>query len=259
MRRLILEEPVSRAALWSNHVAWLAFAITAIAVFLLRFQLIDLLPGFISLAGGLVIAGLAALLAFAAFVRIWTEGRRGLGEAVKGLVVALLILAYSGFYALRAATLPAMNDISTDIEDPPSFSRSRAALDARNGRVPPEVPREKRREQREAYPQVAPLTLDVTPNDAFELVQRAATNRGWQVIETVRPGGRSGVGRLDAVDRTFLLRFPDDITVRIRPRVDGSRIDVRSASRLGDHDLGQNARRIRAYLDEISNLALALK
>jgi uncharacterized protein (DUF1499 family) len=75
----------------------------------------------------------------------------------------------------------------------------------------------------------------------------------------VPPGGRVGLGRLEAIDRTFLLRLPDDITVRIRGRADGSRIDVRSASRLGTHDLGQNARRIRAYLEEVSNLALALK
>jgi uncharacterized protein (DUF1499 family) len=79
------------------------------------------------------------------------------------------------------------------------------------------------------------------------------------VIEAVKPGGRIGLGRLEAIDRTFLLRLPDDVTVRLRPRADGTRIDVRSASRIGTHDLGQNARRIRAYLDEISNLALALK
>jgi uncharacterized protein (DUF1499 family) len=79
------------------------------------------------------------------------------------------------------------------------------------------------------------------------------------VIEAVPPGGRVGLGRIEAIDRTFLLRMPDDITVRIRPRADGARIDVRSASRLGTHDLGQNAQRIRAYLDEVSNLAIASK
>jgi uncharacterized protein (DUF1499 family) len=47
--------------------------------------------------------------------------------------------------------------------------------------------------------------------------------------------------------------------VRVRPRADGARIDVRSASRIGKHDFGQNARRVRAYLEEISNLAIALK
>ena len=259
MRRLIIEEPVSRAAIWSGRIAWFALAVTAVAVAFMRLQLVDIQPGFASLAAGLALAGLAVLLALAAFVRIWMEGRRGVGQAVKGLALALAILAYPGLYALRALTLPPLNDVSTDIDDPPAFSRSRASLEARAGRLPPDLPREKRIAQREAYPQVAPLTLDVSPEEAFDLVRKAAANRGWQVIETVRPGGRVGLGRIEAVDRTFLLRLPDDVTVRIRPRADGSRIDVRSASRIGTHDLGQNARRIRAYLDEISNLALALR
>jgi uncharacterized protein (DUF1499 family) len=259
MRRLIIEEPVSRAALFARKIAWFALAVTAVALAFMRFQLVDVLPGAISLAAGLGLAALAVLLALAAFARIWMEGRRGIGAAAKGLVLALAILAYPGLFAFRAATLPRLNDVSTDIDDPPAFSRARATLEARGGRVPPEVPRETRLAQRAAYPQVAPLTLDVNPEEAFELVRKAAANRGWQVVETVRPGGRVGLGRIEAIDRTFLLRLPDDITVRIRPRADGSRIDVRSASRLGNHDLGQNARRIRAYLDEVSNLALALR
>lgn len=259
MRRLIIEEPVSRAALWSRKLAWFALAVTAVAVAFMRFQIVDVLPGFVSLAAGLGLAALAVLLAFAAFLRIWIEGRRGVGAAVKGLFLALAILAYPGFYVLRGLTLPNLNDVSTDIDDPPTFSRSRAALEARAGRIPPDPPRETRLAQRAAYPQVAPLTLDVSPEDAFELARKAAANRGWQIVEAVRPGGRVGLGRVEAVDRTFLLRLPDDVTVRIRPRADGSRIDVRSASRLGKHDLGQNARRIRAFLEEVSNLALALR
>ena len=78
------------------------------------------------------------------------------------------------------------------------------------------------------------------------------------MIEAVKPGGRFGAGRLEAVDRTVRLRLPDDVTVRIRPRADGTRIDVRSASRIGRHDLGANAARIRRFLEELSNLALTV-
>jgi uncharacterized protein (DUF1499 family) len=89
-------------------------------------------------------------------------------------------------------------------------------------------------------------------------VRKAADNLGWQVIEAVPPGGRSGQGRLDAVARSLVLKLPEDITVRIRPLADGTRIDIRSASRLGVHDLGANAKRIRAFLEEASGLALAI-
>lgn len=258
MRRLILEEPFSRPARWSPKLAWFALAVTVMAILLIRFGRIDYRSGFIALGAGLAVAGVAVAMSFMAFVRIWQEGRRGLGSAIKGLVLAALVLAYPAFMAVRAVTLPPINDVSTDTEDPPSFSRSRAALEARAGRVPPDVPSAMRDLQRDAYVQIAPLTLDIGPEEAFGLVRKAAANLGWQVVEAVPPGGRVGLGRLEAVDRTLILRMPDDITVRIRPRADGTRIDVRSASRFGNHDLGANARRIRAFLEETSNLALAM-
>jgi uncharacterized protein (DUF1499 family) len=259
MRRLIIEEPVSRPAQWSPLVASFALAVTVMAVLLIRLSRVDYAAGFAALGFGLGLALVAVLLAFLAFLRIWQEGRRGLGSAVRGLVLGIAILGYPSWFALRAATLPAINDISTDTENPPAFSRSRAVLEARNQRIPPDVPREAREAQREAYAQIAPLSLDVAPDEAFELVRKAATNLGWQVIEAVKPGGRIVLGRLEAIDRTFLLRLPDDVTVRLRPRADGTRIDVRSASRIGDRDFGTNASRIRRFLDEVSNLAIAVK
>lgn len=258
MRRLIIEEPFSRPAKWSPRLAWFSLVVTVIAVLLIRFGRIDYQSGFIALGTGVTFALLAILLSFLAFIRIWQEGRRGLGSAIKGLVLAALVLGYPAYMSLRAAMLPVINDVSTDTDDPPQFSRSRAALVARSGRVPPDVAPEAREMQREAYVQIAPLTLDIGPDEAFTLVQKAAQNLGWQVIEAVPPGGRTGAGRLEAVDRTFLLKIPEDVTIRIRPRVDGTRIDIRSASRIGDHDLGTNAKRIRAFLDETANLALAL-
>jgi uncharacterized protein (DUF1499 family) len=257
MRRLIIEEPFSRPARWSPIVALFALAVTGLAVLLIRFERVEYPAGFAALGTGLFLAVVAALLAALGFIRIWREGRRGLGRAVKGLALALAILAYPGWFALQAIRLPVINDITTDTENPPAFSRSRAALDARGGRVPPDVPPEVREAQRAAYAQIAPITLDMPPEEAFDLVRRAAANRGWQVIEAVRPGGRVGLGRLEAIDRTLLLRLPDDITVRIRPRADGTRVDIRSASRMGTHDFGTNAKRIRAFLDELATLALA--
>ncbi|AWM86488.1 DUF1499 domain-containing protein [Microvirga sp. 17 mud 1-3] len=258
MRHLIIEEPYSRPAKWSPAVAWFALAATAIAAGLVRFGWIDYQSGLVALAAGILVAVLAVALAFLAFIRIWQEGRRGLGYAVRGLIVAGLVLAYPAWMAMKAATLPPITDVSTDTEDPPTFSRSRAALDARGGRVPPDPSPEVREAQRSAYIRIAPLTLDIAPDQAFEVARKAAERLGWQIIEAVPPGGRMGTGRLEAVDRTFPLKLPEDVTVRIRPRVDGTRIDIRSASRLGSHDLGTNAARIRAFLDETANQALAI-
>ena len=65
----------------------------------------------------------------------------------------------------------------------------------------------------------------------------------WEVV-TVAPGE----GRLEAVATTAWFGFKDDIVVRIAPAGDGSRVDVRSKSRLGLSDVGTNARRIRRFM-----------
>jgi hypothetical protein len=180
MRRLVIEEPVSRAALWSPRVAAFALVVTVMAVLLIRFERVELGGGFAALLAGLGLGLAAATLSVLAFVRIWTEGRRGVRSAAWGLLLAATVLAWPGFHVARALTLPALTDVTTDIENPPAFSRSRAVLDARGGRVPPDPSPEEREKQRGAYARIAPLTLDIPPDTAFELVRKAAANRGWR-------------------------------------------------------------------------------
>ncbi|SEP44900.1 Protein of unknown function [Methylobacterium sp. ap11] len=259
MRRLILEEPVTRAAPWSLRLAWFSLAVVAIALVLVRDPRAETDAAMTVLVSGVGLAALAVLLALAAFVRIWREGAQGLRTAVGGLLLAALVLAYPAYMTARGVMLPPLTDVSTDIENPPAFSRSRAAWEARNWRLPRDSSPAARALQREAYPQIAPLTLDLGPDEAFALALKAAQNRKWQVVESYRPGGRVGNGRIEAVVRSRLLGLPYDVTVRLHPRADGTRIDVRSSTRFGDRDYGQNADHIRAYLDEIGNLALAVK
>lgn len=255
MRRLIIEEPVSRPAKWAPTVALFGLFVTGIAALLIRSDKVDYEAAFAAFLAGLVIALTAVGLSLVAFVRIWQEGRRGLKSAIWGLIVAALVLAYPAYVAVTAIGLPPINDITTDTQDPPAFSRSQAVLTVRNGHVPPDPSPEAREMQRASYAQIAPLILDLSPEEAVGVVRRAASNLGWRVIEVVPPGGRLGVARIEAVDRTPLLRLPDDITIRIRPRAEGVRIDIRSASRFGQFDFGANAKRIRAFLVEAAALA----
>ncbi len=255
-RRLVLQEPVSRAALWSRRLAWFSVAVLLLTLVVFRMgepSLQRLAP--VAGAYGFVSAALA--LAIAAFVGIWRSGYRGVGMAAQAFALCLILLVPAGYLGFRYATLPALTDVSTDIDDPPAFSRSRVVLDARAGLVPAEPPAAIRRVQRQAYPKTLPIILELPAEQAFEIARRAALIRGWQVLETSRPGGRSGAGRIEAVARSRLLRLVDDITIRVRPRVDGSRIDIRSASRLGGHDLGGNAARIASFAEEVELLVEA--
>jgi uncharacterized protein (DUF1499 family) len=91
-----------------------------------------------------------------------------------------------------------------------------------------------------------------------ERVTRAARGAvahlpGWELIGSGRgPGG----AELQAVARTRVLRFKDDVTVRIRRRDGAAEVAVRSRSRLGKADFGQNARNIRAFQAEMERQML---
>jgi uncharacterized protein (DUF1499 family) len=249
VRRLILEEPVSAAALWSRRLAVFSIALILIAVGLVRLRAVDLAAGMSVFAFAILSACAALLLAGTAAVVIWRTGRRGTGVALAGALLALGVLAWPIYLSAKAIRLPLLNDVATDINEPPYFSRSSQALAARGGHVPSEIEPDRRLPQARAYPRVQPIVLDLEADEAFQLALKAAGAMGWEVVSQVRPGGRRGEGdgRIDAVARTALLRFPDDVVVRVRPLAGQTRIDVRSASRYGRHDFGVNAARIEAF------------
>jgi uncharacterized protein (DUF1499 family) len=253
MRRLVLEQPPSRAAIWSVRIALFAVVVTVYGALLVRGGQQGL-PGLAALGSGFALALLTVLVALIGGVMIWNHGLKGVGRVSLAIALGLGVLTTPAAMLVQLARLPTLNDITTDIDDPPAFSRSRAALAARGGLVPAERPRDSRLPQREAYQRIIPIITELPAEEAFEIALKAARNMGWQVIEGTVPGGRTGAGRIDAIATTRILRFADDVTIRIRPRVDGSRIDVRSVSRLGRHDLGTNAARIQAFSDEVQLL-----
>jgi uncharacterized protein (DUF1499 family) len=251
MRRIIIEEPLSASALWSRRLAVFALALAAIGVALARARPGEALAGLSVLSAAIVVALTALLFAGAAAVIIWRTGRRGVGETLGALALAALLLAYPAYMAVQSIRLPLINDVTTDLTDPPDFSRSSAALAARGERPGDDTPESMREEQRRAYPDIQPIVLDLEADDAFALVRRAVAALGWRIVAQTRPGGRTGVGHIDAVDHSLIMGFPSDVTIRIRPLAGQTRIDIRSASRYGRHDFGANARRIRKFGTEL--------
>jgi uncharacterized protein (DUF1499 family) len=146
----------------------------------------------------------------------------------------------------KANMVPRIHDITTDTENPPQFVALRAIREkSPNG---PEYGGEKIAQQQKAgYPDIQPLMLSEAPAPAFERALAAARNMGWEIVAAV-----ACEGRIEATATTRWLRFKDDVVIRITPAAAGSRIDVRSKSRLGRSDLGANAKRIRAYFSAFS-------
>ncbi|MCI0467464.1 MAG: DUF1499 domain-containing protein [Beijerinckiaceae bacterium] len=252
MRRLIIEEPYSKPAVLSRRLAVFSLAVALLAILGVKSggDLIAVLGGAAALA---FIASLAALLAFAI---IWHSGRKGAGQAFAGLALAALLLAYPAYVAQQTIRLPRLFDISTDIANPPSFSLSRAALAARGGATPPSLPLALRKPQIKAFPHIQPILLDLDAEESFDAVEKAIEENGWQITAMTRPGGRSGLGHIDAIAKSLILGFPSDITVRLRPLAGQTRIDIRSVARFGLFDYGAGPRNIAGFeaaLEEIVN------
>ena len=144
---------------------------------------------------------------------------------------------------------PSIHDITTDPEDPPAFV---ALLARRAGRrvSPPEYDgAHAATEQRRAYPDLQPLMLAAPLAQVFDAATAAARTMGWEIVAADRD-----VARIEAIATTRLMRFKDDVVIRLRQDVTGVRVDVRSKSRLGRGDLGTNARRIRRYLAALTEI-----
>ena len=205
-----------------------------------RFELWDYRTGF-QLMRWAAFAGLAAAALASVMLFLPRTRRSGLV-----LLVALALglgAAFVPWYALRQArALPPIHDITTDTERPPQFVailplRAAAPNPAAYGGA------DVARAQIGAYPDLRTRRMGAAPADAFERAQQAARDMGWEVV-----AADAAAGRLEATDTTFWFGFKDDVVIRVEADGAGSRVDVRSVSRVGVGDVGANARRIRAYL-----------
>ncbi len=194
--------------------------------------------------------GVYAAMAAAVLALVWlvmaVVSRSGAGL---GLVVVALVLAASAYVPLdmraKGTSLPRIHDITTDTTNPPPFV---ALLEARkaskNGAdYDPKIAEE----QQKAYADVQPLLLpDVTPDVAFKRAEATARAMGWEMA-----AAESAEGRIEATDTTLWFGFKDDVVIRIVAEGAGSRLDIRSMSRVGGSDMGKNAERIRAFLAKL--------
>jgi uncharacterized protein (DUF1499 family) len=190
---------------------------------------------------------LAALaLTLAAMVLAWRYGpRRALAAGTFGLVLSLAVAGPPLYHWRLVDQVPRIHDISTDTDKPPVYV---AVLPLRVGAEnPTDYSADVALLQKKAYPDIAPALLDLPPAQAFARAERAARAMGWEVVAAVPEALR-----IEATDTTLLFGFKDDIVVRVAPSGNGSRVDVRSLSRVGRSDFGVNANRIRKFLRQLA-------
>ena len=243
---------MSQLAAWSRRLALFALAVAGMSILIVRSNLLEIEPALATFAAALVFAALAILVALAAFVAIWRQGKAGLGAALAGLFLGLLLLAYPAYLGYRATKLPPISDITTDPGNPPRFDFLARVRPAGRIAYPGVATAQK---QAAAYPDIVPLQVSVPVRVAYDVTLALVAKRKWPVAEARPPVASRRDAVIEATARTPIMGFRDDIAIRISPTAEGARVDVRSASRVGLYDFGANAARIRSLLEDIDDAA----
>lgn len=192
------------------------------------------------LAIGAAVSGLITVV-FSGVLRRWRPAL--VGALVTVTVVAMLAMPMQ--LKQRAQSVPPIHDITTDMETPPAFTMLAAAREAAPNEVDYPGP-ETARQQRAAYPQLQPITLNMPLISAMDAAKATMQARGWEIA------GATGT-TIEATATTRWFGFKDDVVVRMTETAKGVQVDMRSASRVGKSDVGTNAERIQAFLEDLEN------
>jgi hypothetical protein len=239
--RILLK--TSRWAVWGRRFGALALPLAVIGVLLHRTHLIETneFEAVESVALGL--AALAVAMALVAFARLWVTGDRGWWRATVAFVFGLVCLAPAGWLYYEYRQRPASPDISTDFSNPPplvNFVEGRFTTPDERARLEAAFPNARTR----SYPIAAP--------QMFETVDNLVDDRGWEVRASNAPLDDSGGGQLNAL-ATTPLGFRQEIAIRVTGGAEGTTIAMRSASLSNFPDMGENGRRVEAFLLDLDN------
>jgi len=244
----IPERQTSKAAGWSRRTG--AFSAVLLLTVLVghRYGLVET-PAFLWVLGLVaLLAAFALLFAGFAFSRLWNFGDRGGRDLTIGALLALLVLAPYGVAAYWATTYPPLRDISTDFDNPPALDTTARTGDMNE--LSPPTPGEQRL-QTEAYPLVTGRSYNLPFDSVLDAVETVLDRRDWELAAPFPEASGQSQVTIDAVAKSFVLGLPADVAIRVSDNGDAIIVDMRSASRYGRYDLGDNATRIVDFLAEL--------
>lgn len=193
-------------------------------------------------AGYVGVAGMA-VSALALIFGVRTIARRGIILAVLGLLIGGAVAYLPWHWNNMRGTYPRLNDVTTDLDNPPSLAFAEGMRKAEHGNPVAYGGAEPAAVQKKSYPDIAPAMLDMPPVQAFDRALAVAKAAGWSIVRA-----DPAAGIIEASDRSRWYGFTDDIAIRVAAAGTGSRVDIRSGARQGRGDFGVNATRVRGFL-----------
>ena len=183
-------------------------------------------------------AALLLIMLIAMALPRYSPWRRGLFlralAVLPGSILFISLLMTRGDY-------PAIHDITTDVENPPVFTRAPDIRDKAANSL--DINEQTIQLQIAAYPDLKTSHSTLEFAQAFKQATVVAEKMGWKITLS---NAQDGI--IEAVATTAVMAFKDDIVVRLVHADNGTLIDLRSASRVGESDLGANAKRIREFM-----------
>lgn len=237
---------LSRTAAAALIVATVAGVLAAVAGLGHRWGWWSFTTGFQVLRWGAYVGVTGIVLGLSGLVLTLIHKRsRGASLAVIALLISFSTVAVPLQQLRMARSLPPIHDITTDTESPPEFQ---AILSLRRDASNPSAygGTDIARQQREAYPDIRPLSVAQPSARVFQGALAITHDRDWKIV-----AANSDRGRIEAVATTLWFGFKDDVVIRLTTQGDMTRVDMRSVSRVGRSDVGANARRIREFLSDL--------
>jgi uncharacterized protein (DUF1499 family) len=242
------EVKTSTRALFVSAVVLLIILVTGPLGY--KFSMVPLQPSLVSLL--IAVAG-GALVFLVGLVYLVIAMRSDLGRnrnlVFVSMIMGLVPVGIIGPQMAAAGNVPPIHDITTDTANPPAFVailplRENAPNGYEYG-VSEAWPAEKLgATTMEAYPGLKPIESDLSAADAVDRTEATLQGMGLEIVAVDKEAGL-----VEATATTFWFGFKDDMVVRIVANGEGSKIDLRSMSRVGQSDVGANAARISDFVE----------
>ncbi|MHB1542233.1 MAG: DUF1499 domain-containing protein [Steroidobacteraceae bacterium] len=241
---------IAQLVLWTLYVVLAAAVLAFLAVLLpgplYHIRVLSLGGAFRSITYGAYGGLVTTLLGVVLLPVVWVVHRGARRFIAPALVIVLGGIAWGVPYMWlkKGESVPPIHDITTDTRNPPQFLPDvvalRAAAHATNSTVygGPKVAAL----QKKAYPYIRPMFFKLPASKVFAAALRTVKSMGWK-LDSAHPH----LGIIEASSTTFWFGFTDDVVIRIESQASGSRLDIRSESRIGESDFGRNAARIMRF------------
>lgn len=251
MKAEFSERRVSATAGWARTLSAFSLVLFITAGVGHRYGMVETvaLLWTLALVGGLAIVGLG--MAAVGFSQLWRRGDKAGRASLAATFLSLFVLVPYAAGTWLYVRLPALTDISTDLEEPPALPIASRARTAEMNPIEP-ISRDAAALQLRYYPDLAGRRLDASVDRVLAALAPVVAANGWKSRGSLPTTSPMPEISIEMETPSILLRLPADAVVRLIDEEVSTFVDMRMVSRYGPHDLGSNARRIEAFLKALS-------